>query len=373
MNISVSNPNELKLTAWQRKQAAMLYHFASLDYLKGLHRMVSDLMNGFIDPLLSAAKQQGRDSVLVDPRWGTRNTVANWSNNAWPFLKDFQASLVKDMAGRALERYAKSGTNDCFRAIAEYSTQWATVEEEDAFERIVREISDYAIMLDQTLDDYHDSRWSDFGFHHIYAKFVLEHPKLPRFRIRTDVTGQSGKTPGRTGVYVSQDDPNASLQFAWMGNGGGKLRPSKTFSDIGIEALKKIGRDNLWIDEEKMFEFATKSQWVKLFEPTVYMLGKEHRDFAALAIADEAFVDRPCNWYFVEIMEGEFDDAMPDEAKAEITLLKQVIGGEMCRTSGFYFTPAHANSRRRLTQGERAPNFDSAYGKTIWQWDPTQS
>jgi hypothetical protein len=373
MNISVSNPNEPRLTDWQRKQAAMLYQFASLDYLKGLHRMVSDLVNGFVDPLLSAAKQQGRDSVLVDPRWGTRNTVENWSNNAWPFLKDLQASLVKDMAGRALERYEKSGTNDCFRAIAEYSTQWATVEEEAAFERRVREISDYANMLDQTLDDYYDSRWNDFEFFHAYPKFVLDHPKLPRFRVRTDVTGESGKTPGRTGVYIPQDDAHASLQFAWIGNGGGKLRASNTFSEIGLEALKNIGRDNLWIDEEKMFAFTTKSQWAKLFEPTVYMLGKEHREFAALAIADEAFVDRPCKWYFVEVIDGEFEDASPELANAENALKEKVTGGEICRTSGFYFTPAHANSRRRLTQGERAPNFDSEYGKTIWQWDPTQT
>jgi hypothetical protein len=373
MNISVSNSSEPRLTTWQRKQAAMLYHFASIDYLKGLHRMVSDLMNGFIDPLLSAAKQQGRDSVLVDPRWGTRNTVENWSNNAWPFLKDFQASLVKDMAGRSLERYGKSGANDCFRAIAEYSTQWATVEEEEAFERRVREISDYSNMLDQTLDDYYDSRWDDFEFFHAYKKFLSERPNLPRFQIRTDVIGESGKTPGRTGVYISQDDSNATLQFAWVGNGGGKLRPSSTFSEIGLHALKQIGRDNLWIDEDKMFEFATKSQWAKLFEPTVYMLGTEHRDFAALAIADEAFVDRPCKWYFVEMMDGEFDDDMRDEVNAQTALLVKVIGGEICTTSGFYFTPAQANSRRRLTQGERAPNFDSEYGKTIWQWDPTQT
>jgi hypothetical protein len=63
-------PHEIQLDDWRRKQAAMLYNYASLDYLKGLHRMVTDLMNGFIEPLLSAVKEQGRDSVLVDPRWG---------------------------------------------------------------------------------------------------------------------------------------------------------------------------------------------------------------------------------------------------------------------------------------------------------------
>lgn len=372
MTLSTPKLNAPELGAWQRKQAAMLYHFASLDYLKGLHRLVSDAMNGFIEPLLSAAKAQGRDTVLVDPRWGTRNTVANWSNNAWPFLKDFQASLVKDIAGRAFERYATSGANDCFRAIAEYSTQWATVEEEKAFEAIVRKISDYANHIDQTFDDYYDSRWSDFGFRYAYTEFARQHPRIPRFRVRTDVTGETGKTPIRTGVYVSQDDPNAALQFAWVGNGGGKLRPSKTFSAIGLEALENIGRDALWVDGEKMFRFAMTSQWAEIFRPTVYMLGQEHRDFASIAISDEAFVDRPCKWYFVEIVEGEFEDTT-QQAPASADLQERVIGGEACRKTGFYFTPAHTNSRRLLTQGEIAPAFDSRYGKTIWQWDSKQT
>jgi hypothetical protein len=372
MTIPVLKSAVPELSNWQRKQAAMLYHFASLDYLKGLHRLVSDAMNGFIEPLLLAAKEQGRDSVLVDPQWGRRNTVANWSNNAWPFLKDFQASLVKDIAGRAFERYATSGANDCFRAIAEYSTQWATVEEEKAFEGVVRKISDYANYIDQTFDDYYNSRWSDFGFHYAYTEFEREHPSIPRFRVRTDVIGESGKPPFRTGVYVSQDDPNAALQFAWVGNGGGKLRPSKTFSAIGLEALEKIGRDDLWVNDEKMFQFATTSQWAEIFKPTVYMLGQEHREFASIAIANEAFVDSACKWYFVEVIEGEFDDDRQQEP-ASTDLQVKVVGGDACRRTGFYFTPAHANSRRLLTRGEIAPELDSQYGKTIWQWDSNQT
>jgi hypothetical protein len=372
MNSISANAHTPVLSVWQRKQASMLYHFASLDCLKGLHRMVSDAIDGYVEPLLFLAKQQGRDSVLVDPQWGTRNTVANWSNNAWPFLRDFQASLAKDIAVRAFECYSVTGVNDCFRAIAEYSTQWATVEEEKTFESIVRVISDYASNIDATLNDYHNSRWTDDGFHAAYQKFALAHPKIPRFRVRTDVTGVSGRTPIRTGVYVSQDDPNAGLQFAWTGGGGGRLRPAKTFNEIGLAALGRIGRDDLWSDDEKMFQFATTSEWSELFQPTVYMLGQEHRDFASIAIANEAFVDLPCKWYFVEVIEGEFDDDFQQEP-ASTDLQVKVVGGDACRRSGFYFTPAHANSRRLLTRGEIAPELDSQYGKTIWQWDSNQT
>jgi hypothetical protein len=361
------------LSPWQCKQAAMLYHFASLEYLKGLHRMVSDAINGFIDPLLSLAQQQNRDSVLVDPRWGTRNTAANWANNAWPFLKEFQASLAKDIAGRAFERYATSGANDCFRGVAEYSTQWATVQEEQHFEEVVRVISDYAHYLDITCDDYQGSRWTDSGFAHALPKYAQQHPMIPRFLVRTDVTGESGKTPGRTGVYVSQDDPNAALQFAWTGNGGGRLRTSKTFNEIGLAALRKIGRKDLWFNDQKMFEFAMASPWIDIFRPTIYMLGEEHRDFASLAISQNAFVDRPCKWYFVEIVNGEFEDIVENSSELPTPVsVEKVKGGEHCRVTGFYFTPAQPDSRRRLIQGEKVPELDSQYGMTIWQWDPNQ-
>lgn len=373
MNKQIATSSPYELTKWQKTQAAMLYHFASMDYLKGLHRMISDAIDGFIEPLLMLAKEQRRDSVLVDPRWGTRDTAENWSNNAWPFLKEFQTSLAKDIAARAFERYGVSGVNEYFRGMEEYSTRWATVEEEQTFENIVRAISHYAHYIDLTLDDYFGNRWTDAEFGYAYPEFAATHSKIPRFRVRTDVIGESGKTPIRTGVYVSQDDPNATLQFGWIGNGGGKLRLSKTFSDIGVEALRKIGRKDLWFNDDKMFEFATTSQYSALFRPTVYMLGQEHRDFASIAISDEAFVERPCNWFFVELVNGEFEDLEEISADASPSqALERVSGGEKCRKTGFYFTPAQAGSRRRLTQGETAPEFDSPYGKTIWQWDPQQ-
>lgn len=374
MNHPTASSDPLALTAWQKKQAAMLYHFASLDYLKRLYHMVTDTIDGFIEPLLAQAKQQGRDSVLVDPRWGKRNTVENWSNNAWPFLKELQTSLAKDIAGRAFERYAVSGVNECFRGVEQYSTRWATVEEEETFEKIVRAISHYAHYIDLTLDDYFGSRWTDSAFGHAYQEFANTNTTIPRFHIRTDVIGESGKTPIRTGVYVSQDDPNAALQFAWTGNGGGKLRPSKTFSDIGLEALRRIGREDLWVNDEKMFEFVTRTEHAALFRPTVYMLGEEHRDFASMAIANEAFVDRPCKWYFVEVVNAEFEELAKISSEAPPPQsIEKVAGGDICQKTGFYFTPAHPNSRRCLVQGSTAPEFESQYGQTIWQWDAQQN
>jgi hypothetical protein len=373
MKFFQSSPANDHLGPWRKKQAAMLYHFASLEYLKGLHLMVSNLVNGIVDPLLIRAKAQNRDSVLTDPRWGSRDTSENWSNNAWPFLKDFQSSLVKDIAGRAFERYHITSANECLRGIGEFSMRWATIEEEQQFMEIVKAISEYASNIDDTLNDYHDSRWTDSGFAHSYKKFMTEHRHIPRFQVRKDITGESGKVPSRTGVYVAQDDPHAALQFAWTGNGGGRLRPSQTFNEIGLAALAAVGRQDLWFDDEKMFEFAMQGPYVETFRPTIYMLGEENRDFASLAISQNGYVERPCKWYFVEIVNGEFesiDDISISEPVAQISA--RISGGEACQQPGYYFTPARADSRRLFALGEIAPEYLSQYGKTIWQWDTKQ-
>jgi hypothetical protein len=361
------------LNSWQKVQAAMLYHFASLEYLKALHRMVSNLIDGAVEPLVALSKSQNRDAVLNDPRWGTRNTTHNWCNNAWPFLRDLQLKLAKDVAGRAIERYSITDTNYCFRGMSEYSMQWASEEEEAVFQRLERMICEHACPIDLTLDDYDNSRWSDDSFALRFQEFASEHPQIPKFRVRTDLVGTSGKVPNRTGVYVAQDDPNASLQFAWIGNGGGKLRPANTFSEIGLDALKKVGRKDLWLDDQKMFDFAMQSPHAATFRPTIFMLGKENRECAALAVGYEAFVDRPCEWYFVEIVNGEFEDIEdPATDSPQGRTTERLCAGDICRQTGFYFTPAFSGSRRRLVSGEPAPELKSQYGQTIWQWDEQQ-
>ena len=317
--------------------------------------MVSDLIDGILDPILALSKSQHRDSVLIDTRWGTRNTTENWTNNAWPFLKDLQFSLAKDIAARAIDRYGVTGTNECFRGISEYSMQWTTVDEEEKFNAVVRVVSEYAIYIDQTFNDYQFSRWTDFDFAFAYQKFSAEHARIPQFRIRTDITAESGKTPIRTGVYAAQNDPYASLQFAWTGNGGGKLRPANTFNELGIAALQKIGRKGLWIDDEKMFEFAMQSPHRELFRPTIYMLGTEHRSFASGAVAEEAFINTPSKWYFVEMLNGQFENSEELEVEESQPFVERISGGEVCEKPGIYFTPAVAGLRRRFKRGEIAP------------------
>jgi hypothetical protein len=47
----------------------------------------------------------------------------------------------------------------------------------------------------------------------------------------------------------------------------------------------------------------------------------------------------------------------------------RIVAGEPCSKTGYWFTPAQANSRRHFQQGEIMPSFsDSKWGDTIWYW-----
>ena len=376
-NDSKSNPcHSFRLTAWHKTQAAMLYHYSSLDYLKGLHQLVSNLINGVIDPMVELAKAQGRDSIMVSKRWGERDTVQNWTNNAWPFLIELRQSISKDIALRTAECYKFTATDQCLRGLDEFSTNWTTPQEEEQVRAILQEISSYATKIDNTLDDWPSSRWKDSTFAYYYQEFSKEFPLIPKFHVRTDVQAECGKTPPRTGVYISSEDPNAALQFAWIGKGGGKLRPARTFNEIGLDALAYVGRKDLWFNEQKMLEFAMSTKYRSKFEKEVQFDGKPDPGFARSAVSRAAFTERPSKWYFVEMVNEEFEDIaivdQNDSASLRPPQRLRVEGGHKCTCAGYWFTPAKIGSRRHFNEGETMPIFDTGYGTTFWQWDTTQ-
>jgi len=373
----VSTPgNQFSLSAWHKVQAAMLYHYASLDYLKGLHQMVSELMDGKIDPLINLARAQGRDAVLTDARWGDRNTVQNWVNSAWPLLSDFRQSLTRGIALRTMENYSVTDASFCLRGLDEFSMNWATPDEEEKIQEVLQEISNYARNIDYTLKDWPSSRWTDFNFAYNYSEFSTQFPRIPKFRVRTDVRAESAKVPPRTGVYVSSDDPNAALQFAWTGGEGGKLRPASTFNEVGLDALQQVGRKDLWFDNIKMFSFVQSQKYASFFERKMVGPGKPDPSLAPSLVARSAFTEIPSNWYFVEIINDEFEDiAVVSEDDSRTTTTQErlrVEGGHACVRAGYWFTPAKVESRRYFKDGEIMPAFGTNYGVTFWQWDENQ-
>ena len=362
------------LSLHQKRQAALLYHWMSLDYLKGLKTLLDALIQG-ADVRLELAKQQGRDAVLTNERWGVRDTAANWSTYAFPALEDFRRSVIKDIALRATESYEFTGANQCAHMLGEISSLWMTEEEESSFKTQWEMVSGYAQKIDAVVGVGGNKRLEDFSMTLEWQDNVSLFPKLPSFKVRTDVQAETGKRPPRTGVYVSQDDPHATLQFGWTGNSDGNLGPAQTFNDLGLKMLAAVGREAMWLDGKKMAAFAGPLFRQGLlsdrcgFDPG----DEDDPEWVGAILSGQSFTDHPCKWYFVEVVNGEFDEEHDPSATTQRELIRsRCEAGQPCPREGFWFTPAQTNSRHYFKSDEVMPELGGDYGATIWQWDQNQ-
>lgn len=366
-----------ELNVWQKRQATLLYHFASLDYLKGLKKRIDAFIQG-ADILLDLVKAQGRDTLIMDPRWGARDTSANWSTYGFPALTDFQQTTARQIAKRSMEVYSITGANQCARMLGELSMRWSTPEEEGQFKTLLESIVKYASYIDYTLE--RPPTIEDGSYYNIWKDFETAFTRLPKFRNRTDVEAKTGIKPPRTGAYVPQDDPHGALQFAWTGDDYGALGDCVTFNQLGLEAITAVGRDNLWNDSPALLTFV-KQKHAKAFD--AYLRGKralfkpsmlDDPSWAPAFISNQGFTSRPCKWHFVEMINGEFEDAAEAQNSNAAGTPQRVAADQPCPQAGWWFTPAKQGSRRYFKQGEVFPAIEgSAYGDTFWQWDTDQS
>ncbi|SFU83657.1 hypothetical protein [Pseudoduganella namucuonensis] len=361
-----------ELGHWQKKQIALLYHFSSLEFLENLQARINDLIE-FTDATLDKANTQRRDDLLINKQWGYRNTSQNWGNHAWQLLVDFQKSISKNIARRGSDVYSITDANYCARGLAEYSMDWATPDEEAVFNKKFQEISDHAGQIDSTVQrNYPQHGWDDFRLHLAWCAYAKQIPQLPKLRLRPDINGMSGKAPPVTGVYVPQSDANGSPQFAWAGNPGGELLDCATFNGLGLAALREVGRSDLWASDDKMFNFVKANlNDAGLQSDSFLERSLKKASLAPSLVARHAFKYEPCEWVFVEVVPGEYESNEEDNAESNATVIR-VPAGQLCPQSGFYFTPAHMNSRRHFNAGEAMPEVASEYGATIWQWDTVQ-
>ena len=367
------------LTPWRKRQVAMLYRYASMEYLRPLHGMVSRLI-ALADGSLDQAKAEGRDTYLTDPRWGVRDTAANWSTHAYPFLLSFRENVAYLIAARASEVYGPSGTHQCAMALGEFSMNWSTLEEEERFDEMFREIGRYSYPMDRTMNRSWGGNWDDHSLALQWKKAGPAFGPLPVLRVRTDIVGETRKRPPRTGVYIPADDSFGTPEFAWTGlkpmtvNGvttleaTGCLSEGKTFNDLGKFALETVGRDALWLDDDAMFAFATRSAAAKELRDKVYVDGEARPEMAALAVSNAGIVRRPCEWHYVELIEGEFEAAPPP-----VDPRLRAEPGDTVPRSGWWHTLAIKGDQgfRYFEQGSRFPETKyTDWGSVIWSFDP---
>lgn len=366
--------NTLELNPWHKRQAALLYHFASLDYLKGLLPLI-DAWIAFTDHALE--NRRPLDAAgLAHANWAPVNTTAHFSTHAYAAMVEFRESVMRQIAKRSFERYSGAGEYQCERMLSEYagypdSMLWATHEQQEGFKERAERVFRYAMRITYILA--RPATLDDASFWYYWQDDRQSFPSLPKFRVRTDIEGETGKVPPRTGVYVPQDDPYAALQFAWTGGLGG-LGETQTLNEVGKEALKAVGRQGLWGDEEGLFRFVNRPEYAGKFTSLGFPVTEAFD--APGSVSEQAFESKPCKWYFVEMINDEYEEHDGTySGSGELTAAQQRISaGKRVPTAGYWFTPAKTGSRHHFKQGDTFPEIEgSSYGATFWQWSPDQS
>ena len=357
------------LSTHQKRQAMLLDYWMSEDYLKGLIAQAQDMLK-YLDQLLDLANRQGRDALMKSPRWGVCDTPLNWSTHVYPSFVEYHQGLIKQLAQRAMESYRASGVNDLSRMISEFSHRWMAPEEQETFEVLLRGAEKRGFRVDRVVD----RRMDLATFHWAWKESRELFDRLPKFRVRTDFEVRSGEMPPRTGVYVSADDPNGALQFAWTGDVGGKLGAVETLNTLGLKAVTALGVEGAWETTAQVSTFATSALKQGDLPGGTYGASLESTtdpQRAPYCLSRFAFESHPSRWYLVERIDGEFDDELPANG-ARTSIRLRCEAGQPCPQSGYWLTPAQLDSRRHFNAGDVMPSLGGGFGATIWQWDENQ-
>jgi hypothetical protein len=362
----MNNSYPLTLNLHQKRQAALLYHFSSIEFLDAIISRVRAVA-AFTDQTLDYAAKVERDKAMQAHGWAEGHLASNWSTYAHPMLNDCLRALLRQKQMRATEWYDISGVSGTLTGMSHFSMNWTLPDEEEKFLELSRDAVGLGFKLDSTIN--HD--WTDLDLESSWDLYKSDIPKLPKFRIRTDVEGESGKRPIRTGVYVPQDDPNGTLQFAWIGNNGGALDLCETFSELALEYLAIVGRDKIWRAPN---EAARKQDRA---EPTDEYFDDWCRQYKKMQFRDSissrnarAFAKRPCKWYFVEQIAGEFEDSI--SAPMSDADKMRCLPGAIVPRSGWWHSPAFQGEQgfRYFKQGSKFPvDSTTEWGVVFWYYD----
>jgi hypothetical protein len=285
-------------------------------------------------------------------------------------MKDTQRWLARCVAMRPFEVYGGSGLSNLARMLQEFSTDWMTPAEEGDFQSQFEALYSFAGLMDKVTWD----RRIDYIDYYLWWREGGDLiPRLPKYRVRTDIEAETGKVPPRTGVYVAQNDPNAGLQFGWTGqteHGDRSPMPEvRTFTAVGLHALQYVGRDRLWFDAAKMDEFAMLPQYrgVLTYE---WQGGPPKPDWLNLAYV--GIEPRPAKFYFVERIDGEWDDEEPPQAERAAEQSLRADPGKSVPRGGIWTTPAiqGPQGRLQLQAGDKLPDIAyTSWGAVIWYWN----
>jgi hypothetical protein len=357
----------MMLNPYQKRQATLLYYFASMAYLDTIIERVRAL-TAFTDTTLDYAQRVARDKIMRQRGWKEEHLSSNWSTHAHPMLQDCLRGLLSQKALRVTESYDISGVRSTLTGMDHFSMNWTLPEEEIKFRELGSEARAVGNYLDKTIS----KRWHDYDMTWVWTELHNQFSQLPKYRVRTDVVAESGKRPIRTGVYVPENDEFGTLQFAWTGDSGGALTPSETLSGLAREYANEVGRDRLWTapDSEKKVpgrvEFTDEyfDDWCR---------NRKHMNVPDTLSSrnPRAFTSRPCKWFYVEKIEGEFEetDQQQDFSGQRI----RCEPGSVVPKTGWWHSPAiqGEGALRYFEAGTKFPELSAIeWGAVFWQYEP---
>ncbi|HDS1558289.1 hypothetical protein NJH49_06870 [Stenotrophomonas maltophilia] len=359
----------LELNPWHKRQAALIHHFTSMDYLKGLLPQIDSLL-AMTDQMLDERSHLDTAGRAL-AGWESQDTASHFSTYAYPALMEFRECVVEDIALRSIERYRGAGEHQCARLLEEYAYQmaWATPEQEKLFHETAERTFDYARQLSRIVA--RPSTMDDFVHWHLWNEGVVNTHRVPKFRIRTDIVVRTNQVPPRSGIYVAKDDPMVSLQFAWTG-GYGELCPAMALNDTGRAVLKQVGREGLWGDTVALYRFLDANRHL---DPYGWSdVQSDLTELAPSAIAVSSFDMKDCEWHFVEPIPDAFEDIDGSYAGTDQPDRRpdRVAAGKRVPVAGWWYTPAQG-SRRFFKEGDVFPAINSDWGDTFWIWAADQT
>jgi hypothetical protein len=365
----MTSTNSRQLSLYQKQQATLLYYFSSMTYLDQIIERVRAL-TAFTDQTLDYAVRIERDKAMREAGWSDGDLAANWSTHAHPMLNDCLRGLLRQKSLRATEWYDISDVRGTLTGLSHFSMNWTLPEEEEKFLALSAEARVPSASLDATVEH----TWTDRDMCVAWEQHKHLFPGIPKFRIRTDVEGESEKRPVRTGVYVPQDDPYGTLQFAWIGNADGALAPCETLSDLALEYLSIVGREKMWKAPSEAAKQPGRAEITdKYFDDWCRENKRMNFRNSISSRNPRAYTVRSCKWYFVELIDGEFEDdkTVTESAPAGI----RCIPGDTVPRSGWWHTPAIGGEqgRKYFDKGSVFPDIKNTdWGIVFWYFERNQ-
>jgi hypothetical protein len=258
-----------------------------------------------------------------DAVWGER-VLPNFRNTFQRLCDGYIRLSHGDLRGLG----SAGGPLSDFKGQMDFSSDWMGEIDEEIYRDLMGAATTIATNIQVTEEAYWDAEDLVTRYNPFSRGPLNPPPKWPQYRLVPSIQIASGTAPVQTGIYVPNLD-NSCAQY---------LSP----------ILENAPEASVFIRMENLFHPVT------------------HEKYGEQPV----FEKHPCIWTLVERISDAGGKSTAPSLLAQTA--HRVPAGQPCPETGYYFTPARQDSRRKFAKGEIMPEMNAQYGATIWQWDPHQ-